>query len=186
MIMVIYHNLTKSQAMLVSGIMAAFVMTVDLVRHQVPAFQKFMMKSFRRVMRENEINGISGTTFLMVGVFTVVSLFPRDVAVLAIGMLAFGDPISSIIGVRFGKDKIIGNKSLQGTMAGFATCTLLSFFYYLSKDLMVDRLVLVSLISGMLGAVSEIIPVGKLDDNLTFPVIAAFMLSAIFALFGGY
>ena len=40
-------------------------------------------------------------------------------------------------------------------------------------DLMRERLFIVCLLSGLSGAVSELMPVGKLDDNLVFPVVSA-------------
>ena len=101
-------------------------------------------------------------------------------------MLAFGDPISSIVGVLYGKDKILGNKSLQGTMAGFAICTIVAGLFYYSKGLMLERIVLVSILSGLIGAISELIPVGKMDDNFSFPILAAAMLYILFLLFGGF
>ena len=42
---------------------------------------------------------------------------------MALLFLALGDPVSSYIGVRYGKNPILGRKTLQGTLAGFVTCT---------------------------------------------------------------
>ena len=50
---------------------------------------------------------------------------------------------------------------------------------------MTDRLVLVTIVSGFIGMIAELIPVGKLDDNLSFPIICASLLWGVFTLFGG-
>ena len=166
--------------------MTAAILIFDFLRLKTKFFSDVAHRTFRRVMRENEMNSWSATTHLMLGVTTVILIFPREVATLAVGMLAFGDPISSIVGVLYGKDKILGNKSLQGTMAGFAICTIVAGLFYYSKGLMLERIVLVSILSGLIGAISELIPVGKMDDNFSFPILAAAMLYILFLLFGGF
>jgi len=50
---------------------------------------------------------------------------------------------------------------------------------------MVERLLMASLIAGLIGAVSELLPIGKLDDNFTFPVVSGTLLWMMFLLFGG-
>jgi dolichol kinase len=185
-ILVVYHNLSYQNAIQLSLLFTVAITAFDFLRLKTNFFSDVTMKLFRRVMRENELNEWSATTYLMYGVSIVVLIFPREVATLALGLLAFGDPISSIVGVQYGKDKILGNKSLQGTLAGFVTCTIVSGLFYYSKGIMLERIVLVSILSGLIGAISELIPVGKLDDNLSFPVIAACLLFGLFSVFGGF
>ena len=185
-ILVVYHNLSYQKAVALSLAMTLFIIGFDLLRINTSFFRRVGQRFFARVMRENEIHQLSGTTYLMLGVSLVVIVFPREVATLAVGMLAFGDPVASIVGVKYGKDKLIGSKSLQGSLAGFAMCSVLAGLFYYSKGLMLERLVLVSLLSGLIGAIAELIPVGKMDDNFSFPVLAAIMLYFLFLLFGGF
>ena len=51
---------------------------------------------------------------------------------------------------------------------------------------MTERLFLVSMVSGLIGAFSELIPIGKLDDNFSFPILTAILLYGTFILFGGF
>ena len=88
------------------------------------------------------------------------------------------------MGVRYGKDKLIGHKSFQGTLAGFIACTLISAVYLQLIDIMLDRWVLLSLLSGLTGAFAEVVPIAKLDDNFVFPLISASLLWSLFLLFG--
>ena len=185
-ILVVYHNLSYQNAVQLALFMTTVVIGFDVLRLKTKFFSDVAHRFFRRVMRENELNGWSATTHLMLGVSICILIFPREVATLAVGMLAFGDPISSIVGVLYGKDKILGNKSLQGTLAGFGICTLVAGLFYYSKGIMLERIVLVSLLSGFIGAVSELIPIGKMDDNFSFPLLAACLLYLLFMLFGGF
>ena len=105
---------------------------------------------------------------------------------LALLFLALADPIASYFGIRFGKDKLFGRKSLQGSIAAFFACTLTSMVYYVAHRLMLDRLLIVGILSGLAGAAAEALPVGPLDDNLVLPVLSSAQLWIIFYVFGGF
>lgn len=51
---------------------------------------------------------------------------------------------------------------------------------------MIDRILIVSILSGLIGAFAELIPIFKLDDNFTFPVVSSIGLWLLFYLFGGF
>jgi diacylglycerol kinase (CTP) len=141
---------------------------------------------FRPILRESERNRISGISWMVVGVGLIIFIYPKNVVLLALLFLAFADPMASEIGIRFGKDKLIGNKSLQGSLAAFAVCFVTSMIYFNALDLMRERLFIVSLLGGLIGAVSELLPLGKMDDNFVFPVLSATMLTGLFHIFGGF
>jgi diacylglycerol kinase (CTP) len=182
---VVHHQLTSNQALKLSGTVAAGFLITDLIRQHVPALNRFFMSTLGMFMREHERHRMAGTTYLLAGTFIIVWLFPREVVSLTLLFLAFADPLASYVGIRFGKDKLVGPKSLQGTVAAFATCTIISVVYLLANGLMTERIIMVSLLAGIIGALSELIPVGRLDDNLTFPILNGFGLWVIFYVFGG-
>lgn len=158
----------------------------DLLRLKRPDLNHRLVRSFKLIIRIEEVGTLTGTSFLIVGTFLCVLLYPKMVAVLAMLLLAFGDPISSLFGVLFGKDKIWGRKSLQGSLACFAMCTIVCAIYFLANNLMVERVIIVSILGGLAGALSELVQFRKLDDNLTIPVIAGLGLHILFVVFGGY
>ena len=139
---------------------------------------------FHIVIRENEVNKLSGNSYLLSGVLMIVLLFPAKVVSLTLLFLAFADPIASCIGIIYGKDKILGQKSLQGFIAAFGVCTLATCGFLYAHSILVDRIIVVSLLAGIIGAFSELIPIGKLDDNLTLPLLSASGLFLLFRLFG--
>lgn len=165
---------------------ALIVIPFDILRLKRPDLNQKIVSMFKLVMRIEEVKTLSGFSFLLVGTMFVVILFPKEVGVLAMLLLAFGDPASSIFGVLFGKDKLWGRKSLQGALACFAVCTIVCAIYFLYKDLMTERIVLVSILGGFIGAMSELMQIKKLDDNLTFPVVSGLGLWCLFAMFGGF
>lgn len=184
-IVVLYLNLTHAQSLKLASVVTFVFVTLDLLRQSLPRLNSTIIRVFGPFMRENEKNGIAGTTALLLGVFIIVYFFPPDVVTLSLLFLAFADPIASYVGIRFGKDKIIGSKSLQGSLAAFFVCTLIAAGYFFVRNMMLERLLIVSLIAGLIGAISELVPVGRLDDNFTFPLLSATLLWLLLSLFGG-
>ena len=164
----------------------AWVMFVplDFARLKYPHLNKYMVGVFRPIMRQSELDRLAGTSFLLTGLLLVSLIFPPPIVLLTMFFLAFADPIASYFGIRYGKDKILGEKSLQGFLAAFVVCALLTFTFLNSYELLSGRIVLVSLIGGLIGALAELIPIGKLDDNLTLPVLSAVSLWGLFSMFG--
>lgn len=157
----------------------------EIARFKIPFINRALVTSMGRVMRKQELRNIAGLTYLAFGGFIVIYVFPKPIATLALLMLAVGDPASSIFGILYGKDKIVGNKTLQGAIAGFVACSIVAFIYFAIIHLHSERIILVSLVSGAIGTIAELIPVGKLDDNFTLPVISASLLWILSTLFGG-
>ena len=156
----------------------------DFMRQRNAALNDWAVHAFKPIMRQSEVKKLAGTTFLLSGVLLVDILFPRPVVGLTLLFLAFADPIASYFGILYGKDKIFGHKSIQGFRAAFFVCAALTFAFLLYHNYMMDRLIVVSLLAGLVGAFAELIPVGKLDDNLTLPVMSAIGLSLLFYFFG--
>ncbi len=181
----LYYVVPPQRAAWVALGLSAVIIGIDVGRLYFQRLNQAMIWSFRPFMRESEKHRLASLSFMMAGVTLVILLFPKPVASLAILFLAVADPVASYFGIRYGKDKLIGSKSLQGSFAAFVTCFLLSLLYFCVMDLMRERLFIVCLLSGLIGAVSELMPVGKLDDNFVFPVMSAVLLTGMFMIFGG-
>lgn len=180
------HFLDQRDQLFYLSLAALIVIPFDLLRLKRSDLNQKIVGLFKMVIRIEEVKTISGFSFLIVGTFLVVILFPKQIGILAMLLLAFGDPASSIFGVLFGKDKLWGRKSLQGALACFTVCTIVCAIYFFYNDLMTERIVLVSILGGFIGALSELAQIKKLDDNLTFPVVSGFGLWCLFAMFGGF
>jgi len=104
-------------------------------------------------------------------------VFPHTIATAATLILVISDSLSTLVGQRLGRRKIVGNKSLEGTIA------------FLVSALVVGSLFPVNYILGALAAtLGELLPDtrvlqglknrGLVDDNLLIPIFAGivFML----------
>lgn len=180
----IYRYATDTQSLVALLLGTLLFVPIDLLRQNQPALNHHVMRWFRPIIRQHEVNSLAGTTYLIAGAFILFLFVPKNVAELTLLFLAVGDPIASLIGITLGRDKLWRDKTLQGTLGAIVVCSLLAGVFYYVEGLMLERLFLVSLLSGSIGAICELIPVGTLDDNLTFPVLCSMGLWSIYYLFG--
>lgn len=181
-----YHNLSRAHALQTLTTVCAIGIFIDVYRQRSATLNAWVQKLAGPIMRDNEKTAIAGTTYLLIGVLAIVALFPYSVVMLSLLFLAVADPTASYFGIRYGRDRLVGRKTLQGSMAAFFACTFISAAYFYTQNIMTERLLVVSLLSGFIGAVSEIIPVGDLDDNLVLPVVSSCLLYVLYFLFGGF
>lgn len=177
----LFVNSEQSQifwACLILGIAVAGFAT-DFIRSRIPAFNKIVITMMGPLMRRSERDGVSGLPFYALGVSLSLFFYSRDIALISCMFLVFSDPLSSFFGVLYGKDKIMPNKSLQGAVAGFFTCYLITLFYAMNTTTLGTHLLVFSIVAGVIGAASELVSAFNIDDNLTIPVLSGLGLTLL-------
>lgn len=155
----------------------------DFVKRYSKKLQNISLYFFKDVVKDCEKIGLSGISYTLIGILISTSLFSHKINTLAILFLAFVDPISSFFGVLYGKNyKISLSASLHGCIAGFLSAFFISFLYFFINNLMLDRLLIVSIIAGIVATLSESLPL-KIDDNFVIPLLSSAGLWGIFSLF---
>lgn len=170
-------------SMTLLGLTWMIFVPLDFVRQKNPKLNRSLIKLFRSVMRNSELNRLAGTTYLLSGILLCATFFNKGVVALSLLFLAFADPIASYIGIKYGKDKLFGHKSIQGFVAAFIVCTGLCLLFLFYNQIH-EYILIVSLLAGLIGALAELIPVAKLDDNFTMPILSCIGLSVLFYFFG--
>lgn len=181
---VLHLLLSESTGLWILVIASILLIGLDILRIRSVSMNQFIVRYFSPLMRENELHKFAGTTYLLSGVTLSVLLFSHSVVSLSLLFLAFADPLASYIGIRYGKEKLIGQKTLQGFIAAFVVCVLCSVFFSLQWTIPLDRRVAFCLIAGLIGAAAELVPVGKIDDNFTLPLLSGVGLYGVFSFFG--
>jgi dolichol kinase len=183
----------RNMGLLLLTIFTFITITTDLIRINSVKFNSMVMPFFQTVMRESEINSLSGNTFLIIGVLFIELFFSKDIVLLTLFFLAFADPCASFFGIKYGKHKIIGNKSLEGFIAAVIICFIVTFSFLMFKNGALDILrhslsligiLMMSIAAAFVGALSELVPIAKLDDNLTLPILSATGLFLIITILG--
>ncbi|WVR08441.1 hypothetical protein IAU60_005496 [Kwoniella sp. DSM 27419] len=176
----------------------ALVLLTDLFRLRVPAFAEVWEQYLGFLMRESERDKINGVVWYLVGVIFVLSLYPRDVAVVSILTLSWSDTTASTIGRLWGRytkplpSHFPGLKWLKfaprKSLAGFLAAAITGFFIGIAfwwggsqgRWVVLDvedyghgywGLWATALVVGFGGAVVEALDLG-VDDNLTLPILS--------------
>jgi dolichol kinase len=159
-------------------ILSLLVLIVEVLRLRVPSVNRVAIKVMGPFMRESEVDQYSGFVFYGLGVALSLFLFPERYAILSALFLMFADPISSAVGILYGKKKFLPNKSVEGTLACAVTCYLITLLYMSCFGYTGTKLFLFSFLAGFIAAISEMLSVW-IDDNLTIPVFSGLGLTVL-------
>lgn len=166
--------LTQSQAVAVLVTLFAMFGTLEITRRIWPAWNAFLCRFvFKAIARPRELHQVNSATWYLLALCLLTPLFSKAAVIVALMVLGFGDPAAAWIGKRFGRFKLVGDKSLEGTLgfvaAGFVAAGVPLMLLYPVTVLQGGM----AAISGALaGALAELFT-RRMDDNFTVPVAAA-------------
>lgn len=175
----LFLGLTRETMAAGLGTALAAIMSLEYSRARWPWVNGLTVRVLGPVMRDTEVNQLSGIPFYVASCLFAFLIFPKHITVLSILYLAFGDPSSSFFGVLYGRNKIFPNKSLQGTLGGFLICALVTFAYLFWQGLERDLVLLIALLGGFAGSVAELLPL-NIDDNFSIPVVSGALMALAF------
>ena len=155
----------RSIMLIIVGTLTIISIVIELLRNKNNHIQKIFERHFNFMLRKNEIKGsFTGATWLLLGNFLTIFIFPIFVAVPALLYLSIGDAIAALVGKNF-RRFTIGRKSLVGSFFGFL-CGLI--FVSLVNKVLPFYVVMFGSIVAM---ITEILPI-TIDDNLTIPLLS--------------
>ncbi len=105
---------------------------------------------------------ITGATYLLFSTFLLAHLFIKPIVVVSLLFLSVGDAVAGVVGRRWGRHKLIGNKTLEGSLAMLLSCWLIVWFV---KEIPIA----VKIIAGLGATVLEALEI-PVDDNLLIPL----------------
>lgn len=156
----------------------AFVVAVEASRLRVPAVHAALSgPPFGGMMRDAEKRTFTGVFHTTVGSLAAMHVAQGrpEIVGTAIGQLALGDAAAALAGKAFGRVRILGGqKSLEGTLAGFAVCYAVAAGFGVPPG--------AALASAAAASLVELLPTSRwLNDNLWIPVTSAAVLRACLA-----
>ncbi|MEM6959698.1 MAG: hypothetical protein AAF645_28710, partial [Myxococcota bacterium] len=142
-----------------------------------------VMRLFGPVAHAYEYGAINSGTWYVTALFVLALLQDPGASAAGIAVLAFADPAAGLIGRRFGRTKLIGGRSLEGS-AAFVVVGFIAAFGALAwlMPASLGTMALLALVAAVAGAAAELLS-GPIDDNLSIPVVAAFAVMALAAAF---
>ena len=160
---------------------------LNFLRKRNEAINNWFTKTFSDILRKEELinqNQITSTYF-MLGCTLSLILFEFDIACIAVLILSFGDPIASVIGIKYGKIKLYGEKSVMGNLScslccGIITTIYLNYWYTTQINLNNLNNINKLIVGFITGCLAELMPSKFLfDDNTSIPIYSGVILSII-------
>ena len=172
----IYATFPYDVVLGLASLVTILFLTLDILRLKFSRLNHLTLKILGFVMHEKERDQLSGLSYMSLGFLLIALIFSRDVVLLTLLFVMFGDPCAAYVGTKYGT-RGIGDKTVQGFMACFIVCSFISAIFFRSEDFTLLQLAYVSLFGGLIGGISEMIQIRNINDNFSMPVIAGSWLT---------
>ncbi|MFH2027672.1 MAG: CTP--2,3-di-O-geranylgeranyl-sn-glycero-1-phosphate cytidyltransferase, partial [Nanoarchaeota archaeon] len=123
----------------------------------------FKMPFFDNIIRPKERERYYGVIYFLSATIICLAVFDFKVALAALLMTTFGDMTAALIGKRYGKTTIFGNKTLAGTLSELAVNIIVGFFILGNAYIIIAMAFVATFVETF---------VDELDDNLLIPLFA--------------
>jgi len=163
---VIYLLTEKQTALIVTS--AIFVVDIVLETLRIKGFMNVAF--IEENMKKEESNRLSGSFFYVLSGLITIIFFKKNIAVSSLFILSIADPLSSLLGSRFGRVRLFG-KSLEGSIIFFATSFLILWIFSFSIPIVAAGAIIASL--------TELFSSRPIDDNLSIPLVTALALALL-------
>lgn len=157
-------GIEKTLLVILAGIALGSITSLLILRgFKVPLFYQLVQLFGRDA---EEIPGKGALSFV-IGMGLLIAIFPvQKIALGAMLVTVIGDAFSTLVGKRFGKTKLLGEKSLEGSAAFFFSAEIALLAAGFSP--------LTALLVAGTGTVIELLPI---EDNITIPLACGAVLS---------
>ncbi len=161
----------KETLLLLISLATVVFVSIDYLRRFLPGLQLFFGWIAGYAMREAEEQNhrLTGASWVLIGYLTVLLLFPLNIAVPAMLMLAWCDAAAALVGQAWGKWRWYKNYTIEGNLAFIITGLAIFVIGFPHFPFWQAFLVVI------LTAFGETL-VSFLDDNLFIPLFSASLL----------
>lgn len=126
-----------------------------------------IMTFFKSLFREHEENGLAASVFYVISCIICFAAFDYWIALIAMFMTIFGDIAAALMGKAFGQTRIYKNKTIVGTLSGFAANAIAGILILRSFPWLILSM---AVVATFVEAITN-----RLDDNLTVPLFTGFL-----------
>jgi len=178
-----YLFVSRDLAVIVLGISALVLFSIDLLRKWNQPFRHFYHKFIGHILREHEVqydrHVFTGGTYIILAFFLCVLIFPKPLAITSMFVVIFCDSFAAIIGKSKGKHYIL-KKTLEGSSAFFITGVIIILLT--PKVTSSGNEYYIGIAAVFLSTVFELLPL-KIDDNISTPLFFGFVYLALMKIF---
>ncbi|MEH0862112.1 MULTISPECIES: diacylglycerol/polyprenol kinase family protein [Halobacteriovorax] len=172
---VLIYLLTNIDSLLFSYIVlgaSALFTLIEILRLKFDGLNQVFVNACRSVLRDSEVNGFTGTPLFLLGIGLSFLAFDEQIALLATIILSLADPASSFVGIRYGKRKVLEDRTFEGSYACFIMTFLVVATYGMLYFPLSLKIVIFAFFTGVATAIIELLST-KIDDNFTLSFFTA-------------
>lgn len=174
----------RSTVLTIAAIYTAAMLSLELARRLSKPLNRWLVNEvFGAISRPSEAWRMNSASWGGIAIVLMLAAgVPRLGCIAAVLTLGIGDPMAALIGKRWGKHKLVGSKSLEGTLAFVASSALLvggwlaifepASFGTTSHLAALWAAAPLALAAGVAGAMVELVS-NHLEDNLSIPLAVA-------------
>jgi dolichol kinase len=166
----------KIIAVIILFLLTAIYFLLECLRLKNKKVQGYFLTYFSSLLRTHEKKRITGTGYYLLSSLLSISLFKKELAITCLSFLILGDMFAAIIGTRYGRTKLIEEKSLEGSLACFIVCMVIGLFVTWLFPTHLNLPIIV--IGAFTATIVELLPLG-FDDNLTIPLISGLVMEIL-------
>merc|ERR1711916_252949 len=161
----------------------------DFLRLTFPAFNHFMLVDlgWAKIMRKEEFHNPTGIGFYFAGNTLATLVFRPTVAMIAMTALVLGDFFAALVGRAIGRTKILGSKSLEGSLGCFVVVATTSFGLLTSMldEMSVQQAIVLSMVGALAATLAELFAI-RFNDNITLPLACGTAIPVTALVLGWY
>lgn len=160
---IIYLFFEKPTMLIFIGTLTGIALTVELMKWLSRRFSDLFFQIFASLLRTHERKGaMTGATYYLLSMFLCIFFFAKTLAIVCIFFMILGDLVAALVGKKWGRTKLLGKKSLEGSAACFVVCAVIA---------LVTLNPVIAIIGALVATIVELIPF-PIDDNLTVPLVS--------------
>jgi dolichol kinase len=180
-------HLPKALVPVLLGSLFVASVIVEFIRFRMPSVQKVFFAMFGSMLRKEESFKVTGSTWIIGAGFLCSLLFSESphISFIVLTLFVLGDAAAALVGISIGRIRI-GKKSLEGSLACFATCTgvfivILPFAPGVLEPWGGKTPLLIAFVTALVITVFELVPLKIapkliINDNLAVPIIAGYVI----------
>jgi acyl phosphate:glycerol-3-phosphate acyltransferase len=178
--LVFYVIFTKPVSLIIIIIFIVLFVSIDLRRIFKHDNSEITDTGGTSLYRSTEGKSFSSISIYLVAFFVTLLAFPMEIAFSAIIFLIFGDIFSKVLGLIFGRHKIL-DKTIEGTLAYGGSMALCG--YILFTILNISPIILI--FGAITAPITELLSI-KINDNFTVSIISGTVMLYVGFLLGLY
>ncbi|MFW9901955.1 MAG: glycerol-3-phosphate acyltransferase [Candidatus Thorarchaeota archaeon] len=168
---ILYLIYSKILALTIISIVFISFFGLDIFRFLNKQRNNLLMLKVKSLFRRSEAKKLSSMTLFLLAAFITIILFNKNIAILALTFLIFGDIFSKIFGLAFGRNKLF-NKTFEGTLAYIGSVLICGFLFFLTLHFSL----IILIIGGIAAPLTELVSY-KINDNFTVPLVSGALMT---------